>query len=203
MSPLKGLYAITRTHPDLRNQVEQALRGGARIIQYRDKSQDRQRRLAEAESLLELCRAHDALFLVNDDVTLATEVGADGVHIGRDDADFDQARNALGDAAIIGVSCYNRLELARAAQQQGADYVAFGSFFPSPTKPEAVPADFALLIMARAELDIPICAIGGIGVEHAPAIVSAGADMVAVISGVFGADDIEAAARAYAAIIRA
>ena len=201
MTPLRGLYAITRAHPDLPQQVELALRGGARIIQYRDKTDDAVRRRAEASALLARCRDHDALLLINDDVELAAAIGADGVHIGRDDASYQHARITLGDDAIIGVSCYNRLELARDAQSLGADYVAFGSFFPSPSKPDAVPADFALLTMAHAELRIPICAIGGIRIKLAPAIVSAGADMVAVISGVFGADDIEAAAQAYTAII--
>ncbi|MCB1738670.1 MAG: thiamine phosphate synthase [Gammaproteobacteria bacterium] len=201
MNRLRGLYAITQAHPDLPQQVELALRGGARIIQYRDKTDDAARRRTEASALLTRCRDHDALLLINDDVELAAEIGADGVHVGREDASYQHARATLGDDAIIGVSCYNRLELARDAQSQGADYVAFGSFFPSPTKPDAVPADFALLTMAHAELQIPVCAIGGISIDFAAAIISAGADMIAVVSGVFGADDIEAAAQAYAAII--
>ncbi|MCP5352402.1 MAG: thiamine phosphate synthase [Chromatiales bacterium] len=203
MSALRGLYVITRPHPDLTMQTDAALRGGARIVQYRDKSADGQRRLAEARALRELTRQHDALLLINDDIDLAIAVDADGVHVGREDAACREARRQLGDDTIIGVSCYDRLELARAAQNDGADYVAFGSFFPSPTKPDAVRADVALLKIAHAELSVPVCAIGGITIAVAPLLLHAGADMLAVISDIYEAEDIEAAARAYAAAFTA
>jgi thiamine-phosphate pyrophosphorylase len=194
---LKGLYAITdRTlagDVGVPHQVEQALIGGARIIQYRDKGEDRQRRLQEVQSLLQLCRAHAALLIINDDLELAAAVAADGVHLGRDDPAISLARERLGPEAIIGVSCYNRLDLALGAQEQGADYVAFGRFFSSNTKPLAVQADAQLLRQARPLLQIPIVAIGGITPENGAPLLAAGADMLAVIHGLFGQPDIRAA----------
>jgi len=199
---LRGLYAITAgdtvTALGLTEQVARAIAGGACVIQYRDKSGDPIKRLAEATALSRLCREHGVPLLINDDVALAAQVGAAGVHLGRDDADLAEARARLGDDAIIGVSCYNQFELAEHAAATGADYVAFGSFFASPTKPEAVPADPALLQRARHELHLPAVAIGGITPENGRALIAAGAAMLAVISGVFGAADIQAAARRYA-----
>jgi len=199
---LRGLYAITAgdtvTALGLSEQVARAIAGGARVIQYRDKSGDPIKRLAEATALNHLCRAQGVPLLINDDVALAAQVGAAGVHLGRDDADLAEARARLGSDAIIGVSCYDDFELAEAAAASGADYVAFGSFFPSPTKPQAVPADPALLQRARSELALPAVAIGGITPENGRALIAAGAAMLAVISGVFGAADIQAAARRYA-----
>jgi thiamine-phosphate pyrophosphorylase len=199
---LQGLYAITAgdtaTSLGLTEQVARAIAGGARIIQYRDKSDDPIRRLAEAEALSRLCRERGLPLIINDDIALAALVGAAGVHLGRDDTTLAEARERLGMEAIIGVSCYNRFELAQSAIAAGADYVAFGAFFASPTKPEATPADIDLLIRARRELGRPVVAIGGITPENGRALVAAGADMLAVISGVFGAPDINAAARRYA-----
>lgn len=198
MSRLAGLYAVT---PARRDEpcaaVGAALRGGARIVQYRDKSDDAERRRDEARQLAALCHAVGALLVINDDVALARDSGADGVHLGRDDIGIPDARALLGPDAVIGASCYDSLALARAASAQGADYVAFGSFFPSRTKPAAVRAPLRLLKDARAELDLPICAIGGITPENGGELLAAGADMLAVVDGVFGAPDIEAAARAY------
>jgi thiamine-phosphate pyrophosphorylase len=198
---LRGLYAITAgdtvTALGLAEQVAQAIAGGARVIQYRDKSGDPIKRLGEAEALNRLCRAHGVPLLINDDVGLAQQVGAAGVHLGRDDASVAQARVRLGADAIIGVSCYNDFARAERAAAAGADYVAFGSFFPSPTKPEAVRADLVLLQRARRELAIPAVAIGGITPENGRALIDAGAAMLAVITGVFGQPDIRAAARAY------
>ncbi|MCG6966908.1 MAG: thiamine phosphate synthase [Chromatiaceae bacterium] len=200
--PLRGLYLITddrRSGPDaLLAAVAAALRGGARVVQYRDKGTDTARRLAEAQALAGLCRAHQVPLLINDDVELAISVGADGVHLGRDDADLPSARARLPAGSLIGVSCYNRLELARDAASRGADYIAFGSFFPSPTKPQAVRADPGLLRHARRELRLPTVAIGGISPENGAALVRAGADMLAVISAVFAAPDVTAAAQAFA-----
>lgn len=175
--------------------VAAALRGGARVVQYRDKSARTEDRLREARRLLEMCRQAGALFLVNDDVELCAAVAADGVHLGEDDAGVADARARLGAQCLIGASCYNDLERARAAADAGADYVAFGSVYPSPTKPLARRADLDLLRRARRELDIPICAIGGITPENAAPVLAAGADMIAVVQGISEAPDPEAAAR--------
>lgn len=199
---LRGLYAITAddmvTAVGLVEQVNRAIHGGARMIQYRDKSGDPIKRLAQAEALNQLCRRHQLPLLINDDVELARQVGAAGVHLGRDDAALTGARTRLGSGAIIGVSCYDRFELAQTAAAGGADYVAFGSFYPSPTKPQAGPAATTLLERARRELPVPAVAIGGITPENGRALIVAGAAMLAVISGVFGQPDVQAAARRYA-----
>lgn len=187
---LNGLYAITDGSKGrvLFSKTEAALRGGARILQYRDKTTDTARRQQEAQQLLALCKQYDALFIVNDDVELAQQAGAHGVHVGKDDAALSAARTALGDDAIIGVSCYNRLELAQTAQDNGADYVAFGSMFASPTKPNAPRASLALLQEAQQTLHVPICTIGGITLDNAPQLIHNGAAMIAVISELFAAE---------------
>ncbi len=195
---LTGLYAITdSSQGHIVHKVEQALDGGARIVQYRDKSTDRRKRMADAKELLDLCRRYEATFIINDDVELAAAIGADGVHLGRNDLDITKARERLGDTAIIGISCYNRLELATAAQEAGADYAAFGRFFPSSTKPQAVQAEIGLLQEAKKALQIPIVAIGGITPENGASLIAAGADMLAVVHGLFGQQDIRAAAEQF------
>ena len=196
---LRGLYVITdgSTGDVLLSKVEQALLGRATIVQYRDKTTDSARREQEARALRALCHEHNALFIINDDVALAKTVQADGVHVGREDSALTVARTALGNTAIIGVSCYNQLELALTAAQHGADYVAFGSFFPSPTKPNAPRATLPLLHEARAQLHVPICAIGGITLATAPALVAEGANMLAVISDVFASNAITQQAGLY------
>jgi len=203
--PLRGLYAITPERPGpgltLIAQVEQALQGGARLVQYRDKGHDGARRLREARALLQLCRGYRVPLIINDDLELAATVAADGVHLGRDDPDPLQARRRLGPQALIGVSCYDRLELAQRAQAAGADYVAFGRFFPSTSKPQAVPADPGLLRRARALLHLPLVAIGGITPENGGPLVAAGADLLAVIEALFGRGDIRAAAQSFAALL--
>ncbi len=151
----------------------------------------------EARDLLAVCRAHGVSLIINDDVALAATVGADGVHLGRDDAAVREARRVLGAAAIIGVSCYNDFELAVAAQQAGASYVAFGRFFLSHTKPDAVAAPLDLIRQAKAQLSIPVVAIGGITPDNAAPLIDAGVDMLAVIHGIFGQADPEQAARRY------
>lgn len=200
---IRGLYAVSDARasgPALAEQVEQALRGGAAVVQYRDKSADAAQRSRDAKALLRLCRDYSAVFLVNDDVALAHRIGADGVHLGRSDATLAEARAALGKDAIIGVSCYDQLVRAVEAQAAGADYVAFGRFFPSHTKPGAVPADIELLRQAKRRLTIPVVAIGGITPQNGAALVEAGADALAVIHGLFGQADVAAAARRYAAL---
>ena len=199
---IAGLYAIADSAYLTTDQfvpaVRAALAGGARVIQYRDKKADPKQREATARALHALCREHGVPLLINDDVALAADVGAAGVHLGRDDPDIGAARATLGPAALIGVSCYNELARARAAQAAGADYVAFGRFFPSRTKPQAVPATPELLHAARAALRIPIVAIGGITPENGGSLIAAGADALAVIEGVFAQPDIRAAAERYA-----
>ncbi len=197
-----GLYAIADTQylddAHLLPAVGEAITGGARIIQYRDKSHDTLTRLAQAKKISALCRQHGVLFIINDDVALAKESQADGVHLGREDAALTQAREQLGPQAIIGVSCYNDLARAEAAEKQGADYVAFGRFFPSRTKPQAVQASLVLLREAKRKLHIPVVAIGGITPENGASLIAAGADALAVIEGVFGQADVRAAAERYA-----
>lgn len=205
-SRLRGLYAVADRHwlseDRFAPAVRDALAGGARIIQYRDKSSAPAVREAIARSLADLCHEHTALFLVNDEPSLARAVGADGVHLGAGDMAIAEARALLGPAAVIGVSCYNDLDRARAAERAGADYVAFGRFFPSRTKPQAVPADIGLLRQARAALRVPIVAIGGITPDNGGSLIDAGADALAVIEGVFGQPDIRAAAERYARLFR-
>jgi thiamine-phosphate pyrophosphorylase len=196
--PARGLYAITDgPRADLLDVVAQALAGGARLLQYRDKTADAARRHAEATALKQLCDVHAVPLIINDDVALAAATGAAGVHLGRDDGDVAAARATLGDNAIIGVSCYDSLALAHAAASAGADYVAFGAFFPSPTKPHAVRAPLDLLRQS-ATLGVPRVAIGGITPDNAPSLVEAGADFLAVISAVFAAPDVRAAAQRFA-----
>lgn len=204
MTHLDGLYLITpdtAEPPDvLAEQVAQAIAGGARLVQYRHKGSDRRLRLDQAAAVFGVCRAANVLLVINDDVALAAEIGADGVHLGRNDGDPIAARRRLGADAIIGVSCYDDLALARAAEQAGASYVAFGSFFPSATKPHAVRASVELLSAARDSLRIPAVAIGGITPQNGGLLIAAGARMLAVVTGVFAQPDLAAAARAYASL---
>lgn len=199
---LRGLYVLTDArlgHGDgLRDAVAAALDGGATMVQFRDKSPNRHQRLQDAETLATLCQARGALFIINDDVELALAVGAHGVHVGREDAPLRQARARLGERALIGVSCYDSLPRAEAAAAEGASYVAFGSFYPSAVKPDAVRAPLSLLRQARTRLTIPIAAIGGVTPDNGAALVANGADMLAVITGVFGAAEIQVAATQYA-----
>jgi len=195
---LSGLYAITTPSQYLPQQVEAAIAGGARVIQYRDKSSDQSLRLEQAQQLNRICSAAKIPLIINDDVELAARVSAAGVHLGRDDIAFKNARRDLGDDAIIGISCYNDFDLALQAQQHGADYIAFGSFFASPTKPLATKADRALLQRAKQELGIPVVAIGGITPDNGKLLIEAGADMLAVISALFAQADVEQASRSFA-----
>ncbi|MCL5061242.1 MAG: thiamine phosphate synthase [Candidatus Thermoplasmatota archaeon] len=194
-----GIYAITPETADterLLTQVEAALAGGVAAVQYRDKSDDVARRHEQASELAALCRRFRVPLIVNDDLRLADLCDADGVHLGRDDGSLREARLILGPKKFIGASCYRSLELAQTAQAAGADYVAFGSFFASPTKPAAPRADLDLLRGAARTLRVPIVAIGGITLANAPPLLDAGADSLAVLSALFDAPDIRAAAHA-------
>jgi thiamine-phosphate pyrophosphorylase len=200
--PRRGLYAIT--DPDLTAAlglelaVARAIDGGAVMIQYRDKEGSQADRRARARALLRLCRERHVPLIVNDDLDLAMEVGADGVHLGRDDGELTRARRMIGPEGILGVSCYDDVGRALAAQEAGADYLAFGSFHPSGTKPGAARANLDLLRAAREHLRSPIVAIGGITPDNAIPLLEAGADLLAAIVGVFGAEDPSAAATRYA-----
>ncbi|HUS24990.1 MAG TPA: thiamine phosphate synthase [Candidatus Binatia bacterium] len=205
MPALRGLYAIT---PDalcadpqrLEAAVAAALRGGARLVQYRDKLSDAAGRLQRARRLATLCRAHGVPLVVNDDPLLAAESGAGGVHLGLADATVAAARARLGTGAIVGVTCGNVLARALAAQDAGASYVSFGRFFESRTKPQAPPAEPKVLREAVQSLHLPLCAIGGITPERAPALIAAGASLIAAAGGVFDVPDVETAARHYASL---
>jgi thiamine-phosphate pyrophosphorylase len=200
--PSRGLYAITDNQlinaENFRDIVSQAIIGGAKIIQYRDKSNDQKRRLEQAQALNRLCKKYKIPLLINDDVELAKKIGADGVHIGKDDSELLTARAILGKDAIIGVSCYNQLSLAEKAI--GANYVAFGRFFNSQTKPEADSCHIELLRQARKILHCPIVAIGGITIDNGAELIKAGADYLAVIQGLFGQNNVTVAARGYTAL---
>ena len=197
-SALRGLYAITPEEPDtarLVGKVAACLEGGAALVQYRAKSLPAQMLRDQALALQAICRARRVPLVINDALELAVEIGADGVHLGRDDADVAAARARFG--GIVGVSCYDDPGRAVSAAGEGADYVAIGSVFASATKPHAVRAPLAALRQARAA-GLPVVAIGGIDATNAAAAIEAGADMVAVISAVFEAEDVRSAARAIA-----
>lgn len=200
-----GLYAITDPDllPDerLMPAVEAAIRGGAVLVQYRDKTATDIDKLRRAKNLASLCRDAHVPLLINDDAQLARRAGADGVHIGQSDDALVEARKLLGENAIIGVTCHADLELARKAIAGSADYIAFGRFFSSMTKPGAPGATVDILSQAR-KLDHPVSAIGGITLENAPLLLAHGAHLLAVIGGLFATDDIEARARAYSQLIR-
>lgn len=200
---LAGLYAITPDDyllPRLSALVQMALDGGATLVQYRNKTAPPPLRRAQAAELLRICRSVGARLIVNDDVWLAIEIGADGAHLGRDDAPGDSlraAREALGAQRILGVSCYNEMARAEAAAAAGADYLAFGSVFASRTKPSAVRAPLSLITEAKQRFGLPVAAIGGITLDNAPEVLAAGADLLAVSSDLFDTMDIRARAAAY------
>lgn len=200
---LRGLYAITDStllaDGRLLPYVEAALAGGARLLQYRDKSKDAGRRRGEAAQLKELCQRHDAQLLINDDLALASELQV-GVHLGREDGCLREAREQLGPQAIIGATCQADLDYAAEAVEAGASYIAFGRFFQSETKPGAPAATPELLARARQRFSLPIVAIGGITVDRAPQLLQAGADLLAVVHGLFGAEsatEVQRRARAF------
>ncbi|MEK6662418.1 MAG: thiamine phosphate synthase [Pseudomonadota bacterium] len=202
---IKGLYAITPETGDtaqLLLKTRAALVGGANVVQYRSKSTDIALKHEQATELLELCRAFHVPLIVNDDVRLAALTDAEGVHVGEDDARLMEARIILGPDKIIGVSCYQDLARAEQFEAEGADYVAFGSFHPSPTKPGARPCPLSLLTEAKAKLHLPVVAIGGITLDNARPLIDAGADAIAVISALFDAPDVALAAGRFAALFK-
>jgi thiamine-phosphate pyrophosphorylase len=196
------LYAITDSQlmpgDALFTGVTAALKGGCKLVQYRDKSADIARRIFEATTLLGLCNQYQAELIINDDLSLAKDVGAHGIHLGQDDISPVAARIILGNQAIIGVTCHDSLELARKAIKDSANYIAFGRFFPSSTKPDARPAPVALISDARKEFNnTPIVVIGGITLDNGKQLLDAGADMLAVCHSLFAADDVAAQARKF------
>ena len=201
---MRGLYAITRddfiSSDTLLDDVACALAGGAAAIQYRDKKSPLAVREEAAATLTALCHEQGAMLIINDDVELAKKVNADGVHLGKTDMTLAHAREYLGMRKVIGVSCYNDIKLAQLAVIGGADYVAFGRFFPSRTKPQTVEVSIDILKDARRQIAVPIVAIGGITAQNGVPLIDAGADMLAVIDGVFGQQDITRAASEIAAL---
>ena len=198
---MRGLYAITDSallEGKLEAYVEAALKGGARLIQYRDKSQDHAKRLAEAQALAELCQTHNATLIINDDLALAAALGV-SLHLGQDDGSLVEARKVLGERAIIGATCHASLELAAKATREGASYLAFGRFFNSHTKPGAPAANSALLQEAKNQFHLPRVAIGGVTLANAPTLIAQGADLVAVVHALFSAESaLEVEDRAHA-----
>ncbi len=197
---LRGLYAITPDEPDTARLLALAARvleARPALLQYRSKALDAVPRRAQAEAVLRLCREACVPLIVNDDLALALAIGADGAHLGRDDGDLAAARAALGPGRILGVSCYDEWVRAEQGARAGADYVAFGALFPSPTKPQARRAPLDLLSRARRELGVAVAAIGGITLDNAVQVIDAGADLAAVITDVFSASDPAARARAW------
>ncbi|WP_222909586.1 thiamine phosphate synthase [Pseudomonas sp. DNDY-54] len=200
---LRGLYAITDSKllsdGRLLSYAEAALKGGARLLQYRDKSSDDRRRLREAEALRELCARHGAQLIINDDAELAARLGV-GLHLGQDDGSLAVARALLGRQAIIGATCHARLDLAEQAVREGASYIAFGRFFDSHTKPGAPAATPEMLEQARQRFSLPITVIGGVTLDNAPDLIARGASLIAVVHALFAADsssEVERRARAF------
>jgi thiamine-phosphate pyrophosphorylase len=199
-SPVRGLYAITPDEPDTATLVAKvgfAIAGGARLVQYRNKSANQDLRRQQAAALLEICRRRSVPLVINDDLDLAVQLDADGVHLGRSDGEVAAARRRLAAGRMLGASCYDQIGAAVAAVDAGADYVAFGAAFPTAIKPGAPRASLALYAEARTRLDVPIVAIGGITPKNAASLVAAGADAVAVIRALFDARDIEYQAREF------
>lgn len=203
---LKGLYAITDAKlmgDDIIPKARQAILAGINILQYRNKTAPIEKQEQEALLLAQLCKEHNVIFIINDNIELAIRVHADGVHLGQQDTQLLPARKKLGKNKIIGITCNNQLKFAQQAQEQGADYVAFGRFFASSTKPSAPHAELSLLAEAQKHITIPIAAIGGITPSRAPILLEQNVDMLAVIDGIFGQRDIVSATREFIDLIHA
>lgn len=198
---IKGLYAITPDSADLNTLIQKtksAIEGGAFMVQYRSKIQDRDVKMQQCAAILRLCREHNVPCIVNDDVEMCRTLKADGVHLGEEDDNIAEVRHILGDDAIIGSSCYDQLDRAKSAQKEGASYVAFGAMFPTSTKPNAPRATLALLKEAKREIQIPIVAIGGITVNNAHDVIKTGIDAIAVITSLYEAKSIKETAETFA-----
>jgi thiamine-phosphate pyrophosphorylase len=198
---MKGLYIVTPDWDDTKKLVEiteQALRGGAEIVQYRHKTADQGLRKEQARELMSLCYRYRKPFIINDHVELAMEVGADGIHVGGTDAAIAEVRKQVGPTKIIGASCYGDLELAKAAHAAGASYVAFGGFYPSRVKKYPVTTSVDIIGQSKAIVPLPVVVIGGMTPENSVPLIAAGTDMVAAISSVYMQADPEAAARKFA-----
>ena len=204
-SSIKGLYAITPDIADtdlLVKKVEAALQGGINILQYRNKQASHVLQTKQARAILPLCRQYNVPLIINDSVKLCLALDADGVHFGADDGGLAEVRTRIGKNKILGASCYNRFDLALVAQNQGADYVAFGACFASNTKPNAPVADLRLFTRARTELTIPCVAIGGINLQNASQAKQAGADAIAVIQAIFMVDDVSLASQQFSQLFK-
>ena len=183
---IQGLYAITpNKNLDIALVEGLIIKHQVNILQYCHKTDNEQLRLHEASQLRELCQTHNTLFIINDDINLCEKVGADGVHLGQNDASVQAARAQLGNNALVGVSCYNQLELAIQAQSQGANYVAFGALFTSSTKPNAKNCPLSVVTQAKKRLHLPIVGIGGITFDNQQQAFDAGCDAVAMINELF------------------
>jgi len=198
--PDHGLYAITDCENnsviDLLEKTEEILSAGAVILQYRNKTTNQEEKKKLAEELNLLCKNFNVAFIINDDILLAKEIKADGIHLGGQDTTVNSARDILGNV-IVGISCYNNLDRAIKAQEAGADYIAFGSFYLSQTKPDAKRANIDLITQAKSEFKLPIVAIGGITPENGKALINAGADFLAVISGLYAPTNTANVTKAY------
>jgi thiamine-phosphate pyrophosphorylase len=200
---IKGLYAVTPDMADtdlLLQKVEAALQGGINMLQYRNKAANHKLQTQQARAILPLCRQYNVPLIINDSVKLCLTLDADGVHLGADDGNLAEVRSRIGKDKILGASCYNRFDLALSAQQAGASYVAFGACFASQTKPNAPVAALDLFTRAKTELNIPTVAIGGITLQNAPQVISAGANAIAVINAIFGADDVKLASQQFSKV---
>ncbi len=203
---IRGLYAVTPDEADtdlLVAKVEAALQGGISVLQYRNKLANHKLQTQQARAILPLCRQYEVPLIINDSVKLCLTLDADGVHIGADDGNLKEIRARVGKDKIIGASCYNRFDLALAAQQAGADYVAFGACFASTTKPKAPVANLNLFSQARAQLTIPAVAIGGINLDNAIKVISAGAHSLAVINAIFNVPDVKSSTQQFTQLFSA
>ena len=202
---IKGLYAITPDMADtdlLLQKVQAALQGGINILQYRNKLANHKLQTQQARVLLPLCRQYNVPLIINDSVKLCLTLDADGIHLGADDGNLAEVRARIGKDKILGASCYNSFDLALAAQQAGASYVAFGACFASSTKPNAPVAGLELFTRAKTELNIPTVAIGGITLQNAPSVIQAGADAIAVINAIFNANDVKLSTKQFSQLFK-
>ena len=197
---IKGLYAITPDSADLNTLIQKtqlAIEGGAFMVQYRSKIQNRDVKMQQCAAILRLCREYDVACIVNDDVEMCRILDADGVHLGENDDNIAEVKHILGEDSIIGSSCYDQLNRAKHAQKEGASYVAFGAVFPTPTKPNAPRATLELLREAKSEIQIPIVAIGGITMNNAHDVIKTGIDAIAVIASLYESNSIKETAETF------